>query len=64
MSALALTSFLGLESIITLLFFKEEVMWLLPFFLCAGTVNVSVQTGGILPFHLLPSSFRGGSGVS
>lgn len=32
MSALALTSFLGLESVIALLFFKEEVIWLLPFF--------------------------------
>lgn len=32
MSALALSSFLGLESFIALLFLKEEGMWLLPFF--------------------------------
>lgn len=33
-------------------------------FLCAGTANVSVQIGEIMPFHLLPSSFRGGNGIS
>lgn len=31
-------------------------------FLCAGSAEVSVQIGGIMPLHLQPTSFRGEMG--
>lgn len=51
MSALALSLSLGLESILALLFLKEEGVWLLPFFMCWLCQNFNAnRRDNALPF--------------